>query len=118
MPIAPPRRITTFSCGVASDSWSGRIEANAAVIAGMNDRPMLTPRTTSTNEINTIDVWSPTNASGIVLTASTQTPASATGPPPKRSARRPATGIASSAPMPCGPVSRPVSITLRPRTSW
>ena len=48
------------------------------------------------------------------MTVVTRTPASAIGPPPKRSVSLPASGIASAMPRPCGAVSRPVSITL----SW
>ena len=51
MPIAPPTRCSTFSCGVASESWLGRSEANAAVIAGMKEKPMPTPRMSSTSEM-------------------------------------------------------------------
>src|SRR5437879_8754252 len=88
--------------------------ANAAVIAGMKDRPMLTPRATRIREISTIDVLELTSASGIVLRHRIETPQSATRPPPKRSVRRPAIGIATSAPRPWGPLSRPVSITFWP----
>ena len=56
VPIAPPTRCSTFSCGVASESWSGRSDAKAAVIAGMKEKPMPTPRTSSTAEISTIEV--------------------------------------------------------------
>ena len=61
VPIAPPTRWSTFSCGVASESWSGRIAANAALIAGMNDRPMPIPRTNSTTESHATEVLSPMN---------------------------------------------------------
>ena len=58
------------------------------------------------------------NVNGIVLTQRSKIPPSATRPPLKRWVRRLASGIAISAPIPCGPVSRPVLITLSPRTSW
>ncbi len=111
-------RCSTFSWGVASESCSGRSEANAAVIAGMNEKPMPTPRTSSTSEMPAIEVPAPMNASGIVLRHRIETPTSATRPPPKRSVRRPATGITISMPRPCGPTSRPVAIRLSWRTSW
>ncbi len=58
------------------------------------------------------------NVNGIVLTHRIKIPASATRPPLKRWVRRLASGIAISAPIPCGPVSSPVLMTLCPRTSW
>ena len=118
MPIAPPIRCSTFICGVASESCSGRSAEKAALIAGMKRSPMPTPRTSSTTEIARIEVFAPMNASGSVPTHRNETPPSATRPPPKRAVRRPASGIASSIPRPCGPVSRPVMITLSRRTSW
>jgi hypothetical protein len=84
----------------------------------MKHIPMLRPRTTRIVEIATIDVCAPMNVSGIVLRHSSETPVSATRPPPKRSVRRLASGIATSAPIPCGPVSNPVLITSCPRTDW
>ncbi len=105
-PIALPSRITTLSCGVASESWSGRITENAAVIAGMKEKPIERPRTTSTSEISSTEVCAPTKASGRVLSESTSTPRIAMRPPPKRSVIFPAIGIATSAPMPCGPVEQ------------
>ena len=112
-PTALPRRITTLICGVASESCSGRIAAKAAVIAGMNAEPDADPAHEQHGEIVTIRGVLVDQASGIVLIASIETPTIATRPPPWRSVRRPAIGIVISAPIPCGPLSRPVSITLR-----
>ena len=92
--------------------------AKATDIAGTKARPMPTPRTSSTIEIPRIEVVVPMKHSGIVERHSTLTPASARRPPPKRSVRRPVTGITSSIPSPCGPTSRPVTSTLSWRTSW
>ena len=45
MPIEPPTRWSTFSCGVASESSERSSDAKAAAIAGMNAKPMPIPRT-------------------------------------------------------------------------
>ena len=52
VPIEPPTRWSTFSCGVASLICSGRSTAYAAVIDGIIVRPMPNPRTTIAAEIS------------------------------------------------------------------
>ncbi len=82
MPIEPPTRFSTFSCGVAWLTWLRSSAANAAVIAGMKLAPMPAPRRTITTHSKATLVWAPISANGTVITAVTMTPTSATGPPP------------------------------------
>ncbi len=44
VPIEPPTRCSTVSCGEACATWSRRRTLNAAVIDGIIDMPMPKPR--------------------------------------------------------------------------
>ena len=44
VPIDPPTRCSTVSCGDAWATWSRRSTLNAAVIEGIIDMPMPKPR--------------------------------------------------------------------------
>ena len=56
VPIDPPTRWITFSCGVALASSERSSDANAAVIAGRKPKPIPMPRTNIANDSHTIDV--------------------------------------------------------------
>ena len=87
-------------------------------MAGIIVRPMPRPRPIIAAEIRRYDVSACSAMKGRVVTSVTARPASATRPPPTRSLKRPASGIAIAAPMPCGMSSRPVVTASSPRTSW
>src|SRR3954454_8507337 len=116
VPIEPPTRCSTLSCGVACGSSERSSEANAAAIAGMKAKPIPMPRTNIASDSQSIGVRAPISPKGIDAIVVTITPKSARGPPPRRSLSRPARGITSAIPTPCGAVSRPVSRTVSWRT--
>ena len=82
VPSDPPTRCSTFSCGVASESSECLSDANAAVMAGMNPKPIPIPRKNMATDSPAIEVWAPTSPNGIVNTAVMVTPISVSGPPP------------------------------------
>ena len=103
VPIAPPTRCSTFSCGVASDSCSGRSDANAAVIAGMKDRPMPTPaHDQHQRDHDDRGARRRRTPAGSCSGTGSSRRTSATRPPPKRSVSRPATASRPASRSPAG----------------
>ena len=100
VPIEPPTRCSTFSCGVACGSSERSSEAKAAAIAGMNAKPIPIPRTSIATDSQATDVCAPISPNGIVAMVVTVTPNSANGPPPIRSVSLPASGMTSAIPRP------------------
>ena len=82
VPIDPPTRWSTFSCGVALESSERSSDANAAVIAGRKPKPIPMPRTNIATDSHAIDVWAPIRPNGIVAIVHKVTPNSASPPPP------------------------------------
>ncbi len=76
VPSDPPTRCRTVSCGLASLTCSRPSTANAAVMAGMIDRPMPTPRTSIAAPIVTYGVVAVISTNGIVAATSTNPPIS------------------------------------------
>src|SRR5919112_1349626 len=80
--------------------------------------PMPIPRTTSSAARTRYDVEALTKANGIVASVVMIKPTTTIGPPPMRSVRRPARGIAMAAPTPWGAISRPAVSAASPRSIW
>ena len=119
MPIEPPTRCSTFSCGVAWESSSRSSAANAAVIAGMNAKPMPDRRARTSPPTGRRSTCARRSAPNGIVASVRQDHAEQRHRRRRRSGRSACRRTASRAPCraPAGAVSRPVSTTLSWRTS-
>jgi hypothetical protein len=90
----------------------------ATAIDGTIVLPSPSPITKRAMLNTTYDVCGPTCVYAAVPASASSTPVGTTTRAPTLSVSRPAKGIASAAPSPCGISSSPVASGLSPRTVW